>query len=80
MSTTTADPSAVVEVTEVSEPKEPKVGPALKKATRATGHGLHVAGRAVIDTDLRDMGKGIKRLLSKSPIKVRVERPATDDS
>lgn len=64
----------------VSEPKEPKVAPAIKGAAKATGRGLHTAGRAVIDTDLRDMGRGFKRLLSKSPVKIRVERPTSDES
>ena len=71
---TTVDPTP-----ETTEVKEPKVRPALAKATKTTGRGLRTAGRAVIDTDLRDMGKGFKRLLSKSPVKVRIER-GSDES
>ena len=78
--TTVAAPDAAVTEDDTSEPKEPRVVPALKSGAKATGRGLHTAGRAVIDTDLRDMGRGLKRLVSKIPVRVHVERPKTDKS
>ena len=79
MSNQTAAVAAAPE-SDVSEPKEPKVRPALTKGAKATGHGLHTAGRAVIDTDLRDVGRGVKRLFSKIPVRVKVERPTSGQS
>jgi hypothetical protein len=80
MTTDSAVVTAPAAEADNSEPKEPKVVPALKRGTKATGRGLHTAGRAVIDTDLRDVGRGFKKLLSKSPVKVRIERPTSDES
>lgn len=64
-----SDSTAVVEVTEA---KEPKVVPALKKAGSVTGHGVHVAGQKVADANLRSLGRGVKTLFRKIPVRVEV--------
>lgn len=44
----------------------------LRKGAKATGKGLTTAGAAVIDTDLRDIGQGIKGLGRKVKSHVRM--------
>lgn len=73
---TPAAKATVGDVTEevVETPKEKKHR--IRKAFTATGRGLHVTGKAIIDTDLRDIGQGTKRLGRKvrDAIPVRIER------
>jgi hypothetical protein len=58
----TETPEVPVTEAVVVEPKH-----RIRKGLRATGHGLRSVGRAVIDTDLRDVGQGVKTLGHKIP-------------
>lgn len=60
---------------ETSEVKDPKVIPALKSAASKTGSGLHIVGSKVADANLRSLGKGLKTLGRKVP--VRIERTSS---
>lgn len=74
---TPAAEATVGDATEEETPKVPKVKKhRIRKAFTATGRGLHATGKAVIDTDLRDIGQGTKRLgrKVKDAIPVRIER------
>jgi hypothetical protein len=62
---------------DIDDEREPVVLPALKSAAVATGHGLHAAGRAVADADLRKLGRGLKAIGRKVP-KVRFEKRTQD--
>lgn len=44
----------------------------IRKGAKATGKGLTTAGAAVIDTDLRDIGQGIKSLGRRAKSHVRM--------
>lgn len=74
---TPAAEATVGDVTDEETPEVPKVKKhRIRKAFAATGRGLHTAGRAVIDTDLRDIGQATKRGANrvKDAIPVRIER------
>lgn len=73
-----ANASATIgNATDEETPKVPKVKKhRIRKAFTATGRGLHTAGKAIIDTDLRDIGQATKRGANKvrDAIPVRIER------